>query len=380
MRITVIGPTHPYAGGISHYNTSLCQHLSKKHEVDLISYKRRYPNFLHPSRKQLDDVSGIKFEAAAKFIIDTLNPVTWLKAFLEIKKFNPEFVIFHWVSPFMSFLFYTISFLTKNFSRAKTISICHNVLPHIKKTKFDGILTRLAFRNVDFFLIHSKDDLGELKKLKEKPNAKLTFHPTYDQFKILKIGKREAKRRLGIEGKAILFFGFVNECKGLDVLLNALPKILEKIDLTLMVVGEFWEDKEKYLKLIGPEIRRSVKIIDGYIPNEEVGTYFQAADAVVLPYKSASQSGVLQIAYGFDRPVVVTRVGGLPELVVNGETGVLVPPDDANKLADAIVQLFDEGVENFTRKIRIHKKRFTWDKVIQDIEDLIKVNRGIRNS
>ena len=369
MKIYVIGPTYPYRGGISHYNTLLCEHLKKKHEVKSMSFKRLYPSFLFPGKTQKDLESKERIEVSSEFTLDSINPVTWLKVFSKIRKEKPDMLILHWWTPFFAPLCFTLSFLTKHFTKTKILFVCHNVLPHEGRF-IDRILTKIALKRSDFFVVHSNEDYENLKALLPSAKVKQTVHPTYEIFGFKKTSKSEAKKILGLKNKVVLHFGFVREYKGLKLLIEAMPKVLEKVNAKLLIVGEFWEGKKRYLdqiKKLG--IEKNVKIIDKYVPNEDVGLYFSAADIVVLPYISATQSGIIQIAYGFDKPVITTNVGGLPDVVENGKTGFIVPAEDTNALSDAIIRYFEEDRESeFEANIKKQKYIFSWDRMVGIIE------------
>ena len=290
MKIYVIGPTYPYRGGISHYNTLLCETLKKKHNVKSISFKRLYPPFLYPGKNQKDLESKERIKVSSEFSLDAINPVTWLKVFSKIRKEKPDLLILHWWTPFFTPLCFTLSFLIKHLTETKILFVCHNVLPH--EARFiDRILTKIALKRSDFFVVHSNEDHENLKAILPGARVKQTVHPTYEVFKFNKISNSEAKKGLELKNKVVLHFGFVREYKGLKILIEAMPKVLEKLDVNLLIAGEFWDDKEKYMAIINElRIEREVSIIDKYIPNEEVGLYFSAADLVVLPYISGNCS------------------------------------------------------------------------------------------
>ncbi|MBW9220098.1 glycosyltransferase family 4 protein [Methanothermococcus sp. SCGC AD-155-N22] len=376
MKVVVIGPTYPFIGGISHYNTELCKYLSKRHKLILISYKRRYPSFLYPGREQIDKRTIKKREIEnVGYILDTINPITWIKAFLRIREEKPDLLIFHWVTPFMAPMFSTIFFLVKRLTKTKILAICHNVLPH-ERTVLDVFLAKLVFRNVDYFIVQSKEDLSKLKKIVSRfKMIRYNPHPIYDVFKIQSIPEEDAKKMLNIpkNAKILLFFGYVRKYKGLMYLIQAMPKILEEMpEAYLLIVGEFWDSKEKYINEIKKlNIENNVKVIDKYIPDEEVGIYFSTADVVVLPYISATQSGVVQIAYAFDKPVITTNVGGLPDVVEDRKTGFIVEAKNPEKLAEVVIKYFKENKkEVFKRNIQEIKWKFSWERLVEVIEEL----------
>jgi glycosyltransferase involved in cell wall biosynthesis len=206
------------------------------------------------------------------------------------------------------------------------------------------------------------------------PRAKVqkTFHPTYEVFDMGDIDANQVRKRLGIDGNIVLFFGFIRPYKGLKYLILALPEVLSQVKVTVLVVGEFWKDKDEHLHMIkGLGIENNVVIIDQYVPNEEVQDYFSAADLVVQPYVSATGSGIIQTAFAFNKPVVATEVGCLPEIIEDGKTGYLVSPEDPEKLARAIVTFFVEGKsKEFSKNIEKAKYRFSWDRMVDCIEQL----------
>jgi glycosyltransferase involved in cell wall biosynthesis len=251
--------------------------------------------------------------------------------------------------------------------------LCHNVLPHEKAGPIK-LLTKCALRKGSMFITHSDEDTSNLKALLPNAQVKKGRHPTYEVFKEQPIAKDAARRELGLpkEQNVILFFGLVREYKGLKHLIEAMPIILATTDVTLVIAGEFYDNREKYvqqIKDLGVDYR--VKLKDQYIPNEAVGTYFSATDLVVLPYVTATQSGIVQIAYGFDRPVVTSNVGGLPEAVKDGETGFVVPPEDPRSLAQAVIRFFEEKkADEFARNIADFREEFSWSRMVESIENL----------
>ncbi len=371
MKIAIIGPTAPYKGGISHYNTLLCKNLSKRHKIELISWKRRYPKFFFPA-EQLDKKSKKKISSDARFILDYLNPFSWLRAFFIVKKEKPKLLIFHWVTPFFSPVFTIISFLTKHFTKTKILLICHNVLPHERRF-FDKFLTKLFFNNVDSFIVHSREDLENLKRLKKDINVKVGFLATFSFFNVKKYDVKKIKKDLKLKEKVILFFGFVRKYKGLEYLIRAMPLILREINLDLLIVGEFWDDKKYYTDLIGSlGIGKNVKIIDRYVPDEEVGKYFSIVDIVVMPYVSATQSGIIQIAYRVNKPVITTNVGGLPDVVRDGKTGFIVRPKSYIDIAKAVIRFYKKGKKKeFIENIIKEKDRFSWEKYVKLVEGFV---------
>jgi len=372
MKISVVGPSYPFRGGISHYTTLLYRNLKKKHEMQFYAFKRQYPQWLFPGYTDKDSSGNPIREEGVENILDSLNPLTWLKVFIKIKKENSKLVIFPWWVSFWTPQFWTIATLVKKFTRAKILFVCHNVVEHESNT-VNKICTRFVLKKGDYFIVHSGEDVDNLKKVKPDANVKQSFHPTYEIFHSRFITKEEARKKLNIEENTILFFGFVRAYKGLNYLIDAMPTIIKHVNVTLLIVGEFWDGEEKYLNQIkNLGIGRNIKIINKYVPNEEVSLYFAASDLVVLPYVSATGSGIVQVAFGCNKPVVTTNVGCLPEVICNNKTGYLVNPRDSHAIANALCTFYKENKEEeFVRNIIAEKERFSWDRMIETIESFI---------
>lgn len=370
MRYCIVGPAYPLRGGIAHHTSLLSHHLSRKHQVYAVTFKRLYPSLLFPGRSQIDP-SGRPCDFNQTRIIDSLNPLTWIEAAKAILAGSPERVIIQWWQPFLGLC---LGFIASTVKRTSKVTfICHNVLPHesIPMTRWLGIW---SLRNADSFIVHSSQDQECLAQLLGDSNPSVirkTVHPQYELFPVTGISKPEARIRLGVDGSLVLFFGLVRRYKGLMDLLEAMS-IVTTPNVTCLVVGEFYEKRSKYeAKVRELGLTGRIRIIDSYIPNEDVELYFSAADVVVLPYRSATQSGIVQIAFRFARPVIATTVGGLPESVDDERTGLLVPPQNPIALANAIDRYFSESLEpRFRAEIRRQSSRFSWDRVIETIESL----------
>ncbi|MFH0979284.1 MAG: glycosyltransferase [Candidatus Woesearchaeota archaeon] len=367
-KIAVIGPVYPLRGGIAHSNTLLCENLSNGHDLYAVSFKRLYPEFLYPGKSQkYESKRQLGFEP--DFCIDSLNPFNWIKTFNRIRKFKPQLVILQWWTPFFAPLSYTILVLTRWFTNAKSCIICANVTQHEDKL-VDKMLTMIVFRRADYFITLADGDLKKLKKWYPKAKARVLIEPTFDSiFNLGAVSKEAAQKKLKLAKRTILFFGFVREYKGLDYLLEAMPLINTELDVDLVIAGEFWNDKQKYLDKISTlKIKDKVKIFDNYIPDEEVGLYFSAADMVILPYLDASQSGIMQIAIGALKPTVTTNVGAIDDFVDHGKTGYVIPPKDPQAIAKAVLRFYKEKKEKkFEQNIRQKKKMFEWSKKKESI-------------
>ncbi|MBU0628857.1 MAG: glycosyltransferase [Nanoarchaeota archaeon] len=361
-KVVVVGPIYPFRGGIAHSNTMLCSNLSKNHDVTSISFKRLYPKILFPGKAQKYEEKR-KFDIKVEHIIDSINPFNWLSVFFRIRKINPDIVILLWWTIFLAPFSFTLLLLLNLFSNIKICILCHNVLQHEKRF-FDNFLTKLIFKRADYFVVLASIDLKNLKHMVPNAKVKVFVEPTYDNFfSEAGISKEEAKKRIGLNGRVILFFGFVRPYKGLMYLIDAMPFVLKKINLTLLIAGEFWGDKDKYLHQIEKNnLSGNIRIVDKYLPDEEVPLYISCADVLVLPYTSATQSAILQTSFGFNKPVITTNVGGLPDFVRNNETGILIPPKDSKKLADAIIDFYITKKEKkFVNNIKSKRNLFAWN-------------------
>lgn len=371
MRIVVVGPSYPFRGGIAHYTTLLCASLRSAHETWLVSLSRQYPSFLFPGRTQKDESDAKLIVQGAEPLIDSMGPITWFRTARRIRNYAPDVVIIQWWHPFFAPAFGTLAGLCRKFS--KVLFLCHNVLPHERGGPVK-LLTRFALSKGDMFIVHSEEDKANLEALVPNARVRKARHPTYEIFSRQTVARDAARAELGLrpDEKVILFFGLVREYKGLKYLIEAMPSVLPSMDATLLIAGEFYDDREKYVRLIKDlKIDERVRLRDGYIPNEKVATYFSASDLVVLPYVSATQSGIAQIAYGFERAVVTTNVGGLPETVKDGKTGYVVPPKDPEALALAIVRFFkEEKGEEFALNIEAFREEFSWDRMVEAVEEL----------
>lgn len=372
MKIVIVGTAYPLRGGIAHFNALLARYLSKHHSVETVTFKRQYPRLLFPGKTQ-DERGPSQESKAAPQLIDSVNPLNWVKVANTISRGKPDLLIFKYWMPFFAPCFGTIAKRVKRKTGAKVLFICDNVIPHERRPG-DAVLTRYAFKQVDFFIVQSDAVEEELKKT--VPNAKYAKvpHPVYEIFGP-GLGKQEARRLLNIkEGRVILFFGYVRSYKGLHTLIEAMPSVLHELGVQLLIVGEFYEDERVYrdaIRQLGVEA--SVTVVADYVPNDRVRLYFSAADVVVLPYVSATQSGIVQIAYNFSKPVISTNVGGLPEVVRDGETGFLVPPEDPQALAAAIVRFYREDREaEFSRRVGAIRQEYSWDALVGAVETLVK--------
>ena len=371
VRIVLVGTAYPMRGGIAHYIALLYRTLRRRgHRVSVLSFKRQYPSLLFPGKTQRDEGAEM-IPVESHPLLDTVNPVSWIHGFLWLKRARPDAVLFKYWMPFFAPCYASLAFALKTLLRIPVLFLCDNVIPHEKKP-MDLWLTRLALRFPDAFIVQSRTVLSELRSFRPGARSRLVPHPVYEIFP-KPVARAEARRRLGIrDGRVILFFGYIRAYKGLRTLLEALPEIIKRLQVRLVVCGEFYEGRAETHALIERlGVRGSVTLNDRFIPNDEVADYFCASDLVVLPYVSATQSGIAQIAYFYDRPVVATTVGGLPEMVRDGRTGYLVPPENPGALAGAVLKFYGENRAAFFEKnISVEKKKYSWDRMAETVEDL----------
>lgn len=371
-KIILIGPVYPYKGGISHYTGLMCKELTKRHDVEMISYKMQYPKFLF--HKEQRDYSNDSFKIEdAEYLLNTANPFNIVRTAHHIRRKKPDMVVIQWWHPYFAPCYFL---LTRFMGRQNVVFVCHNVFPH-ERFPMDKVLTRLALKGGSHFIVHAAKEAKEMTKIQSHPDYVVTPHPTYNAFRFEGMSREQAREKLsiGLEEHILLFFGYVREYKGLKYLLRAMPQICREDEkVRLWIVGEFGSDKEDYLQLIRElAIENRVQLRDSYTPDREVEQYFAAADLVVLPYASATQSGIVQIAYGFTRPVVVTDVGGLPDVVEDGETGYIVEPENPQAIADAVVRFFRGGqAQRMQENIGKEAYRFSWERMAEVLERFMK--------
>lgn len=361
-KIVLIGPVYPFKTGLSYYVSLLYRQLKQNNTVKILSYTMQYPKLLYkkPQKDYKDDVLKID---EAEYRLHTANPVNWLSTASYINKYKPDMVIFQWLHPYFAPCYWTLEKLIRK--ETKILFICHNVFPH-ERFPMDKWLTKVTLKPADYYITHSNSDAEDLKSIIKNPDLRITVHPAYNFFKQKNMKKEDARKALDIkkEEKAILFFGLVREYKGLRHLLNAM-KLLRGLKVKLIIAGDFAGERVTYDTMIkNNKINEDVKIYDGHIPIGEVEKFFAACDLVVLPYESATQSGVIQVAYSFGKPVLATRVGGLPDVVINGETGYLVEPQNPEQIASAIIDFYTENrAEAFADGIEREKYKYSWERM-----------------
>jgi glycosyltransferase involved in cell wall biosynthesis len=370
-KIVIIGSAYPLrGGGISTFNERLATAFMERGDDCIIyTFSLQYPAFLFPGSTQYSKEPAPE-SLNIKVRINSVNPLNWFIVGKEIKRLKPDLVIIRFWIPFMAPCLGTIArILSKD--KIKTIAIVDNIIPHDKKP-FDRILASYFVNSVSFFVAMSKTVLNDLNEFDHKKPKKLTVHPLYDNFGE-HIGREVALKHLNLSAsfKYILFFGFIRDYKGLDLLLQAFSdERLRKFSLKLLVVGEFYIDSLPYLKMLDELRIQDVVIMHSeFVPNTEVANYFCASNLVVQPYKEATQSGITQIAYHFNKPMVTTNVGGLSEIIQNNKVGFVVEPNH-KQIANAIYDFFDNNLENeFSENIKTEKVRFSWTKFLEVLDE-----------
>ena len=390
MRICVVGPTYPYRGGIAHYTTLLVRHLRLAgHQAPLYSFTRQYPRWLFPGKTDRDP-SATPLRVDCEYILDPINPLTWLRLFRRVRADNPDLLILQWWVPYWTPCLTTIGGLIKRNTKIKIAFVCHNVMPHDGGGILDRRLALTALRRADALIVHSEQDRYKLLALLPKARVVKATIPTYQpaSAQAAPLAARNLRRELGVpEGvPVLLFFGFVRPYKGLEYLIQALPRIRERLPVHLIVAGEFWSSREFYERFAQEfGVQQQISFVDRYLPDEQLPAYFQLADVVVLPYISATQSAVVPLAFGFNKPVITTRVGGLAEVVRDGVNGLIVPPQDEVALADAVIRFFTTEVGERIRDQMATggaSVGYSWEELVGTIEalarELAEADKGLR--
>jgi len=373
VKITIVGTAYPFRGGIAQYIALLYRALAARHDVAVVTFSRQYPALLFPGRTQNEEGDAESFRVPAEALVDSVNPLTWLRAGRLIRRRGVDLLVFKYWLPFFGPCFGTIARVVRRGRRTRVVYICDNVIPHERRPG-DRLFTRFAFGAADAFIVQSHAVERELRAFLPGARAAYVPHPVYHGFGDA-VPAAEARARLGLgAGPVLLFFGYVRRYKGLDVLLEAMAVVRRTLDVRLLVVGEFYDGEAPYRERIRRlALESAVTVRSDYVPNDEVKHYFSAADAVVLPYTSATQSGIAQIAYHFDLPVIATDVGGLAEVVRDGETGIVVAPGDAEALAAGITRYFTAtDRERLRRTVAREKGRYSWDTLVAALEDLAR--------
>ncbi|MBP6978522.1 MAG: glycosyltransferase [Bacteroidales bacterium] len=368
-KIVIIGPAYPLRGGLATFNERLARELlNQGHEAILYTFSLQYPGFLFPGKTQLSGdprPEGLDIRER----INSIHPLNWLKVGREISRIRPTLVIIRYWMPFMGPCLGTIARIIRRNRISRIITLADNIIPHERRF-FDRWLTTYYLKSSDGFLFMSRAVMNDLDHFPVKGPRKYCPHPLYDTYGD-PIDKNTARKALSLDDNCLylLFFGFIRDYKGLDILLHALAEErLKTLPIRLIIAGEYYTDRKPYEQLIDQlQIRDKVIAFNDFIPNAEVAKFFCAADLIVQPYKSATQSGVTQIAYHFNKPMVITNVGGLAEMVPDGRAGYVVNPDP-RELAGAIADYVEHDRErDFSSWIEKEKKKYSWNNMIVHI-------------
>jgi D-inositol-3-phosphate glycosyltransferase len=377
MNVVIIGPAYPLRGGLATYNERLARAFrAAGDEVRIVTFSLQYPGFLFPGQTQFSTEAG-PTDLDIEVSINSVNPLSWVGVGRRLRRARPDLVVFRFWLPFMGPALGTIARLARGNGHTRVVAITDNVIPHEKRPG-DGPFTRYFLSACDGFVTMSRAVLADLQRLGfgRKP-ALYRPHPLYDNFGPAK-PKADALAALGLapQFRYVLFFGFIRAYKGLDILLEAMADArVAALPVKLLIAGEFYEDAAPYETLIKKyDLESRLVRATDFIPNEQVADYFSAADLVVQPYKNATQSGVSQVAYHFGRPMLVTDVGGLAELIPAGVVGYVVPPTPVT-IADALVDFYENDREDaFATGVRAEAKKFSWEVMVNALKEVAQTS------
>jgi len=372
QKIIIIGPAHPLRGGLATFDQRLAKEFNNNgDDCSIYSFSLQYPSFLFPGKTQYNTDPPPK-DLKIFSVINSINPLNWIKVGKRIKNERPDIVVVRYWIPLMGPALGTILKKVRRNEHTKIICIADNIIPHEHRPG-DKAFTRYFLKTCDAFIAMSEKVMGDLRNFvpKDKP-AILVHHPLYDNFGEI-ISKTEARGKLKIKNdeSIVLFFGFIRKYKGLDILLDAMKILNSKMsNLKLLIAGEFYEEEKPYLEQINKlGINDNVILRTDFIPDSEVKYYLCAADAVIQPYRNATQSGVTPLAYYFEKPMIVTNVGGLPSLVPNEKAGIVTEPT-APSIANAILHFYQLGENYFLPHLRSEKQKYSWANLVTAIKDL----------
>jgi D-inositol-3-phosphate glycosyltransferase len=372
MKITFLGPAYPYRGGLATFNERLARQFSTEcKDVDIRTFTLQYPRFLFPGKTQFSDgpaPEGIKIKRE----LNSINPFNWLRTGFKIRREKADILLIRYWLPFMAPCLGTVARIVKSNKYTVIIAVVDNVFPH-EKHAGDNMLTKFFMNGIDGAAVLSDVVQKDVAEFRNDIPVCVTPHPLFDTYG-KKLNREEALSMLKLdpESSYLLFFGIIRNYKGLDILIKAFSdERLRGKKLKLIVAGEFYENETQYRELVKEfGLEKDVLFYDHFINDSDVRLFFSGADLVVQPYKSATQSGVTQIAFHFDKPMLVTDVGGLKEIVSHEKCGYVVQPEPKN-IADAIIDYFDNKRKNaFTECVRKEKEKFTWNKMTDAVTEV----------
>lgn len=372
-KVIIIGPGHPLRGGLATFNQRLALAFQEAgDECSIVSFSLQYPGFLFPGTTQFSSEpapEGLEIRS----LINSVNPFNWLRVGRKLRKEKPDLVIVRYWLPFMGPALGTILRKIRKNKHTKIVCIADNVIPHEKRPG-DKPFTRYFMKSCDAFITMSEKVMADLRLFDKVKPAELVRHPLYDNFGAI-ISKAEARQHLSlpVNEKIILFFGFIRKYKGLDLLLEAMADSrIRESGIKLMVAGEFYDDEKVYRDLIEKhQLKDQLILKTDFIQDSEVKYYLCAADAVIQPYRNATQSGVTPLAYHFEKPMVVTNVGGLPVLVPHEKVGLVTEPDPT-AIATGILRFYQLGEDYFIPHLRTEKQQYSWSRLVDAIRELAK--------
>ena len=372
MKVIIAGSAYPYRGGLASYNERLAAEFQLQNdEIQIETFVLQYPSFLFPGKSQYSD-SPAPGNLKISRSINSINPFNWIRVGLKIRKEKPDLLIFKFWIPFMGPCFGTIARIARSNKHTRVLTIIDNLIPHEKRIG-DRWLTNYYVKASDAFVAMSKSVLEEIDQFTKKKPRLFSPHPIFDNFG-KRIPKEEAIQNLGLSSqfRYILFFGFIRDYKGLDLLIEAFADTrFRDLPVKLIIAGEYYSDSQKYQDLIeAHHLANDVILRNDFIPNEEVANYFCACDIIAQPYKTATQSGVTQIGFHFEKPMLVTNVGGLAEIILDGKIGFVTQPEK-KEIANALFRFFSSDIaKNFEANLIEEKKKYEWSAMYQNIMKL----------
>lgn len=375
-KILIIGPGYPYRSGQSIFLSSLCLKLSKTYNVELVNYTLLYPKILFPGTTQYDVSKDRKINFPNKRLLNSINPISWWKTAQYINNYNPDLIAFDWWHPFFAISNKGVEFFLNKHLKKRIIYITENVISH-EDNKLDKVLTKWGLGKSRAFLALSKSVEQHLNTLFNK-RVFLSTLPIYDFYSKSNEDKSLQKYfNINKEDIVFLFFGLVRKYKGLDLLIKAFALIIDKKPkVKLIIAGEFYDDEQQYIDLIHElELNNYIAIENSFIPEEQVHKYFEICDVVVLPYRSATQSGILSMAYGFKKPVIVTNVGELGNLVEDNKTGLIVSEANSKAISNKLLEFIDMTSSNvdFESNIKMYLNKIDeFGKINSVFADILK--------
>ncbi len=375
-KIVIIGPAYPLRGGLATFNERFARAFATEgHEAILYSFSLQYPGFLFPGKSQYSD-GPAPTQLTIKTRINSINPLNWFAVGRELKKLQPDIILVRFWLPFMGPALGTILRFVRKNKHTVIIALTDNVIPHEKRPG-DSAFTRYFLSSCHAFITMSDKVMHDLRLFEPVKPAVQVVHPLYDNFGD-SVSRSDARAYLKLDsnGKLLLFFGFIRRYKGLDLLLEAMALVKKHYTAAgttlprLLIAGEFYENEQPYLDQIRQfELEDVIILHNHFIPDQEVRYYLCAADVVVQPYRTATQSGVTPLAYHFEKPMIVTRAGNLPVMVPHEKSGLVADIDPAS-LADAIIRYFELGEQFFITHLRREKAGYSWTKLVEAVTSL----------